>query len=256
MVFRTRREFRMLGIPMAAASMFRRRSKSPQSDLGPGRFSASLPIFMNPNLSAFEAALRRRSIKSFKPDPIPDDLRVRLIEAMQSAPSSFNLQPTRVVLIDDPEQKKALSAVAWNQRQITDAPLTLVFAVSIRGWEKTMDAMLDTAVRGGGWPQKFADFVRQNAPGFQNALGDKEREYAIKDAMIMATTAALVAESFGLGTCYMNGWSEDGVKKVLGVEGDPDIAIALVLPVGYPVETPKSPGRLPKDLIFFRNRLK
>ena len=211
---------------------------------------------MNPTLSAFDAALRRRSIKSFKPDPIPTDLRERLVDAMHAAPSSFNLQPTRVILIDDPDQKKALSAVAWNQRQITDAPLTLVFAVSVRGWEKTMEPMLDTAVRGGGWPQKFADFVRQNAPGFQNALGDKEREYAIKDAMIMATTAALVAESFGLGTCYMNGWSEEGVKKVIGAEGDKDISIALVLPVGFPVETPKSPGRLPKEQIFFQNRLK
>ena len=84
----------------------------------------------------------------------------------------------------------------------------------------------------GAWPQKFADWIGENAPGFQKGLGDKEREYAIKDAMIMATTLALAAQSKGYSNCYINGWDEAKVKEIIGVEGDKDIAIALLLPIG------------------------
>lgn len=208
-------------------------------------------------LTTSAAILHRRSVKAFKPDPIAPDLLQRLVDLTLEAPSSFNLQPTRLVLIQSPEQKAALSAVAWNQKQITQAPVTFVFAVSVRGWETTMDQVLATGTAQGAWPQKFADFIRSAAPGFQNNLAAQglEREYAIKDAMIAATTCALAAESFGLGSCFMNGWDEAGVKKVIGAENDPDTAIALVLPVGYAEVVPGHPGRLPQSVTVFRDRL-
>jgi len=210
-----------------------------------------------PELTVAQAALQRRSVKTFKSDPIPPETLQRLVDLTLEAPSSFNLQPTRLVLVESAAQKAALAAVAWNQKQITQAPVTFVFAVSIRGWEQTMDKTLAAAVERGAWPEKFAGFVRSSAPGFQDGLAGKgvEREYAIKDAMIAATTCALAAESLGLGSCFMNGWDEAGVKQVIGAGEDPDIAIALVLPVGYPEVVPGHPGRLPQSLTVFRERL-
>jgi nitroreductase len=208
-------------------------------------------------LSAPAAILKRRSVKAFKPDPIAPDLLQRLVDLTMEAPSSFNLQPTRLVVLQSPEQKAALAAVAWNQKQITQAPAVFVFAASLRGWESTLDQILSTAVAKGTWPEKVAESIRASAPGFQNNLASQglEREYAIKDALIAATTAAIAAESLGLGTCFMNGWDEAGVKKVIGAENDPDIAIALVLPVGYPDVIPGHPGRLPQSLTVFREKL-
>ncbi|MEM9400202.1 MAG: nitroreductase family protein, partial [Verrucomicrobiota bacterium] len=177
------------------------------------------------NLSVHESALKRRSVKSFKADPIPDDILNKIIEATIAAPSSWNFQPTRTILLKSQEQKQALADVAWGQKQIVQAPVVFVFAADIRGWENNMDQIINQAVELGAWPEKFAGFIRENAPGFQSGLGEKEREYAIKDAMISASHAALAAESLGLGTCYMNGWDEDGVKKVIGVEDEEDVAI-------------------------------
>jgi nitroreductase len=207
-------------------------------------------------LTASAAVLKRRSVKTFKSDPIAPELLQRLIDLTLEAPSSFNLQPTRLIVLQSAEQKAALAAVAWGQKQITQAPVVFVFAVSVRGWESTMDQVLDTAIKSGTWPEKFAEFVRGSAPGFQDNLAAHglEREYAIKDAMIAATTCALAAESLGLGSCYMNGWDEAGVKKVIGADNDPDLAIALVLPVGYAEVTPGHPGRLPQSITVVRER--
>lgn len=207
------------------------------------------------DLSAAEAIRARRSIKTFKSDPVPEPVLQELLSLMQDAPSSWNFQPTRVVMIRSQEQKEALAAAAWGQKQILEAPVTFVFAVSIRGWEKNMDEILKTGVASGAWPQKFADWIRENAPGFQKGLGDREREYAIKDAMIMATTLAIAAESKGLSNCYINGWDEAKVKQIIGAEGDKNIGIALVLPIGTPAVRPKHPGRLPASKTIFTNRL-
>ena len=206
-------------------------------------------------LTVADSIRARRSMKSFKSDPIPEATLQELLSLMQDAPSSWNFQPTRVVMIRSMAQKEALAAAAWGQKQILEAPVTFVFAVSIRGWEKNMSEILKTGVSSGAWPQKFADWIGENAPGFQKGLGDKEREYAIKDAIIMATTLALAAQSKGYSNCYINGWDEAKVKEIVGVEGDKDIAIALLLPIGLPNSQPKHPGRLPSAKTIFTDRI-
>ena len=206
-------------------------------------------------LTVADSIRARRSMKSFKSDPIPEATLQELLSLMQDAPSSWNFQPTRVVMIRSMAQKEALAAAAWGQKQILEAPVTFVFAVSIRGWEKNMSEILKLGVSSGAWPQKFADWIGENAPGFQKGLGDKEREYAIKDAIIMATTLALAAQSKGYSNCYINGWDETKVKEIIGVEGDKDIAIALLLPIGLPNSQPKHPGRLPSAKTIFTDRI-
>jgi nitroreductase len=206
-------------------------------------------------LTVADSIRARRSIKSFKNDPIPEGVLQELLSLMQDAPSSWNFQPTRVVMIRSMAQKEALAAAAWGQKQILEAPVTFVFAVSIRGWEKNMGGILKSGVDSGAWPQKFADWIGENAPGFQKGLGDKEREYAIKDAIIMATTLALAAQSKGYSNCYINGWDEAKVKEIIGAEGDSDIAIALLLPIGLPNSLPKHPGRLPSAKTIFTDRI-
>jgi len=208
-------------------------------------------------LTVLEAIGSRRSIKAFLSKPIPDTVIHALVEAASEAPSSWNFQPWRIVLVQSQQQKIALADAAWNQPQILQAPVTFVFAGSKNGWQKTMQQTLKTAVTAGAWSQKTADFISKNAPEFQRSLGDKLREYVIKDCMIAATHVALAAESLGLGTCFMNGWIEEKVKKVIGAEGDDDIVIALLLPVGYPdpAQKPRHPGRLPLGWTVYKDTL-
>jgi nitroreductase len=206
-------------------------------------------------LSVPDAIRTRRTTKKFKPDPIPDATLKELIALTLAAPSSYNLQPWRIIVIDDPAQKAALTHATFNQPQVATAPVTFVFAVDIRGWEKTMEQTIEKAVELGAWTQKTADFFRGNIPGFQNGLGEKRREYAIKDALIAATHCALAAESLGLNSCFMNGWAEDAVKEAIGAKDNPDIAIALLLPVGYGEAAYVFAGRLREEQTVFRNRI-
>ena len=207
------------------------------------------------HLSVPDAIRVRRTTKKFKPDPIPEAMLKELITLTLAAPSSFNLQQWRLIVIDDPAQKAALAKASWNQPQITTAPVTFIFAASIRGWERTLPHTIKTALDLGAWTQKTADYFAGAIPGFQDGLGEKQREYAIKDSMIAATHCALAAECMGLNSCFMNGWSEPAVKEIIGAKDDPDIAIALLLPIGYVESAYVYAGRLPEEHTVFRNRI-
>ena len=201
------------------------------------------------------AILQRRSIKNFKPDPIDPALLRQLLELTVAAPSSFNIQDWRIIVVQSPEQIAALGAACFNQPQILQAPVNLVFAADIKAGERDLTPILEQGLQTGAWNEGTVGYFKKAIPDFCVALGDKAREYAIKDAIIAATHAMLAAESLGLSTCMMNGWSEDKVKAVIGAENDPDIAIALVLPLGYAAEPRKNPGRMPFEFNVSLDRI-
>ncbi|HEX4139466.1 MAG TPA: nitroreductase family protein [Candidatus Methylacidiphilales bacterium] len=207
-------------------------------------------------LSVPDAIRRRRTTKKFKADPIPEATLKELVDLTVAAPSSYNLQPWRIVMVTDPGKRAALAKAAWNQSQVATAPVTFVFAVDVRGWEKTLEQTLATGAESGAWNEKTIAYFRTAIPSFQNSLTDKLREYPIKDALIAATHLALAAESLGLNSAFMNGWQEEAVKEVIGAKGNPDIAIALLMPIGYGDGSYGHAGRLPQSATVFQNELR
>ncbi|MBD2530157.1 nitroreductase family protein [Nostoc flagelliforme FACHB-838] len=191
------------------------------------------------------AIAQRRSIKTFKTDPIAPELLKQLVELTVAAPSSYNIQDWQIIFVQDEAQKAALSAASWNQQQIVQAPVTFVFAADPNAGEQNLTPILERGLETGAWNEGTVNYFKTAIPQFQAGLGEKRREYAIKDAIIAATHLVLAAESLGLSTCFMNGWIEDQVKQVIGAGDNPDLAIAVVVPVGYAAEPRLNPGRLP-----------
>ncbi|MEH2232994.1 MAG: nitroreductase family protein [Nostoc sp.] len=202
-------------------------------------------IIQTQPLDVPSAIAQRRSIKTFKADPITPELLKQLVELTVAAPSSYNIQDWQIILVQDEAQKAALSAASFNQQQIVQAPVTFVFAADPNAGEKNLTSILDRGLETGAWNEGTVNYFKTAVPQFQAALGEKRREYAIKDAIIAATHLVLAAESLGLSTCFMNGWIEDRVKEVIGAGDNPDLAIAVVVPVGYAAEPRLNPGRLP-----------
>lgn len=200
------------------------------------------------------AILQRRSIKTFKPDPIAPDLLKQLVELTVAAPSSYNLQDWRIIVIQDKAQKAALAEAAWGQQQVLQAPATFVFAADAVAGDGDLTPIYEQGLATGAWTEQTVGYFKTAIPQHQNGLGAKRREYAIKDAMIAATHLVLAAESLGLSSCFMNGWIEDKVKTVIGAADNPNLAIAVLVPIGYAAEPRKNPGRLFFDQNVFVDR--
>ncbi len=201
------------------------------------------------------AILQRRSIKTFQNDPIAPELLKKLVELTIAAPSSYNIQDWRIIIVQDEAQKQALAEAAWGQKQVLEAPVTFVFAADAMGGEKDLTPVYEQGIETGAWTEGTVNYFKTAIPQHQAGLGDKRREYAIKDAMIAATHLVLAAESLRLSTCFMNGWVEEKVKAVIGAADDPNMAIAVLVPVGYAAQPRLNPGRLPFEYNVFVDRV-
>ena len=217
--------------------------------------SDAAPPLLKQVLDVQSAILSRRSIKAFKPDPIDPGTLRQLIELVVAAPSSYNLQDWRIIVIQDDATKAELAKSAYNQQQVLQAPVTFVFAADPNAWKGDLTPIYQQGLQRGVWTPEMVEYFKIAIPKFQMSLGDRTREYSLKNAMIAATHLVLAAEGLGLSTCFMNGWVEADVKKVIGAENEPDLAIAVVVPVGYEAESRGNPGRLPFAYNVFVDRI-
>ena len=205
----------------------------------------------NTPLDVPSAIQQRRSIRAFKPDEIEPALIRQLINLAVLAPSSSNLQPWRIILVQNPEKKAALTEVCFNEDIISTAPIIFVFAADVNAWKKDITMVLDQAKQNGAYTDKKVNYCKKAIPQFFGRLGDKTRECAVKDAMIAATHLVLAAESLGLSTCFVNGWLEYQVKEIIEASNMPDLAIAVLVAVGYAAESGKNLGRFPLSTNVF-----
>ncbi len=183
--------------------------------------------------SALEAMLAHRSVRSYLPKPVPDDVLRLGIAAAQSAPTSSGLQAWSVVAVEDPARRAKLAELASPNPQILSAPLFLVW---------------------------LADLSRLRTVAVDNGKAGDGLDYlesfllAAIDASLAAQNAVVAFESLGLGTCYIGGMRNNpiDVGAVLGLP--PESFAVFGLTVGYPdptVATDIKP-RLPQSLVLHR----
>lgn len=72
-----------------------------------------------------ETMWKRRSIRKYKSDPIPDKDLNLILEAARRAPTGGNRQKWHIVVITDPEQRKKTAEVCSHQMWMADAPVIL-----------------------------------------------------------------------------------------------------------------------------------
>jgi len=65
---------------------------------------------------------RRRSIRRYKPDPVPDPVLEQVLEAARLAPSAGNRQPWHFIVVKDPETRQRLGIASW----AAEAPVVIV----------------------------------------------------------------------------------------------------------------------------------
>ncbi len=168
------------------------------------------------SLSVADAAARRRSIRAFSPEPIPHADFEAIFDVVRRAPSAFNAQPWRFVVVESPEVKEQLVAAANNQRQVRSAPATIVLYTDMADTLATL-ATLEHTQHPGMDPERRAG----QAAGIRRtfaAQSEAEREtWAYAQGHIALGYVVLAAESFGYQTSPMAGFDAEAVKKLLGL---------------------------------------
>ena len=199
-------------------------------------------------LTTKEAMSRRRSIRKFKPDPVPDECITAMLESARLAPSGCNAQPWRFKVVRDPEIRSLLAQAAHNQRFIAEAPVVLVCCADVQGY-------LDGSVSGIQDLGKIGA-VEENVVTVLVKNIEQLRTYSVEQlgARIAANVAIAVehmvlrALDFGLGSCWIRFLDAERIKRQFG--WGENIFVVALLPVGYPAEAPAPRKRLPMEALL------
>ena len=199
----------------------------------------------NQPLSVPDAIRARRTVRHYRPDPVAPALLDDVLDLAVQAPSAWNMQDRSIVVVTDERRRAALSDAAFGQPQPREAPVVLVFVADPGAWEAPNADIAEAAARSGAWNAEFTAMFETRAE--YHALRERGllRENAVKNAMIAATYVMLAAAGHGLASAPMNGWDPDLVKSAVGI-ADPDLAIAVLVTLGYAKDPVPHPGRRPR----------
>ncbi len=157
----------------------------------------------------------RRSTPSFDGQPIPaEDIRA-ILEAGLSAPSGYNVQPWRFIVVQSPEQKKRLRASCFNQAKVEEASVIIACCGDADSWRRDADEIVRMGLKG-GMSEGYAAQLKDHVETYLHSLNeDQMRGWLNKQVTYAATYMQLMAECMGYDTASMEGFEEDRVREAL-----------------------------------------
>ncbi len=193
-------------------------------------------------LTTKEAIEKRRSIRRFKPDPIPNEHLTELLDAARLAPSGCNAQPWRFRIVAEGAIKSELAHAAYDQRFIAEAPIVLVCCADVRGYlERTVSGIQDLREIG-ALENRIVDILLKRADQLKTRTIEQFGAQIAFNVAIAIEHIVLRALDFGLGTCWIRLFD---VKKINDLFGwDENIFPVALLPIGYPEDNPAPRRRM------------
>ena len=196
-----------------------------------------------------EAIKKRRSIRKFKPDPIPEEKIRLLLESARLAPSGTNTQPWRFIIVKDNDTKKKLQEAAHNQRHVKSSPVIIVCCADLKAF-KEFPERVDELIESGALPERTREvFIPYLKKGMDTVTKDALMVAAAANIAIAVEHIVLQAVEIGLGTCWVRWYEDDKVKEILDIPEH--VEVMALLPVGVPDEEPSQRPRQKLDKIVY-----
>ena len=196
--------------------------------------------------------LERRATNHFKPDPVPDEILDAILRLGAQAPSGYNLQPWRFIVVRDAENRKRLQQVAFGQPKVSEAPVVIIALGMKEQWKERADEVFkEGAERGAGKVETW----KQGRDGAFQFLDNMQSMpvWVNRHTMIAVTTMMLVAEAYGFDTAPMEGFDAAGVTREFDIPEEAEVVALLAIGRGAGPEK-AYPGRFPLDRIVFSER--
>lgn len=212
-----------------------------------------MTIDMRPTLGVKDSIEERRAARSFKSDPIPDAILEEIFRLGVRAPSGYNLQPWRFIVVREQENKDKLKACAFNQRQVGEAPVVLICCGDRRASSlENIDSVIKLAEEQGAMNDAYAEYMRSNIPPFfeNQPSFDSMEAWINRHTMLAVAHLMIAAKSFGVDSCPMEGFVAAQVKEAFQIPEEVDVCCLLAL--GFAAEPFKQyGGRFDIDQVYF-----
>lgn len=161
----------------------------------------------------YDVLKKRRSMRGYSSNEIPEESLQRIMEAVRLAPSACNKQPIRILLVKNKELKEKICGI-YTQKWLAEAP---VIAVALSN----------------------------DSQAWRRIEGDSA---SCIDAAIAMEHFVLAAACEGLGTCWICAFNRMALDLALGL--DPQWKTFAISPLGYANTEPRANGSKTLDELF------
>ena len=176
-------------------------------------------------MNVSEAIEARRSVKHYDPDHVmPETDLAELIRLTKLAPSSFNMQNYRILVVRDPEIRQQIRAAAWDQPQVTDASVLFIMCADLTSH------LADPADYWSHAPEEVQNILGPMIKPFYEGNDTLIRDEAMRSAALAGMTLMLAAKDMGYDSCPMIGFDAAKVAELIHLPEN--YAIGFMIPVG------------------------
>ena len=185
----------------------------------------------------------RRSVKNFDPEHImPEEDLAELIRLTKLAPSSFNMQNYRLLVVRDMEIRKQIRNVAWDQAHVTDSSVLFILCADLKAHQEDPSRYWSHA------PQEVQDIIGPMIKPFYEGNERLIRDEAIRSTGLAGMTLMLAAKGLGYDSCPMIGFDSEKVAELIKLP--PHYALSFMIPVGMKTQNGWGRGpRLSDDIV-------
>ncbi len=199
-------------------------------------------------MNAIEAIYKRRSIKLFDKDhQMSKDEESTLLEAMIQAPTSFNIQHWRFVILRDPKLRHRIRTELGNdQSQMTDASLLILFTADTKAWQKDPQRYWNNA------PDDIAELLVNWMGPFHDGREWLQKDEAQRSIGMAMQTLMIAAQDLGYDSCPMIGFDIEKVSEIINLPDD--YVMGPMVAVGKGIKDPwPKPGQLSLNELVIEN---
>ncbi|KYP12797.1 MAG: reductase DrgA [Limnobacter sp. CACIAM 66H1] len=199
-------------------------------------------------MELFDAIYQRRAIKAFDPEHIvSENDEKKLFEAAIQAPTSFNIQHWRFVVVRDKALRAEMRKLGNDQAQITDASLLVIMTADTKAWQKNPARYWEQA------PKEVADLLVGWMGPFHDGREWLQRDEAQRSIGMAMQTLMLAAKGIGLDSCPMIGFDIEAVAKLINLPADHVMGPMVAIGKGTKAPWPK-PGQLTLNEVLVNNK--
>ena len=199
-------------------------------------------------MNTLEAIAQRRSVKHYDTSHRMSEEEIeRLLSLAALAPTAFNIQNWRFVVVRDVELRRQIRAAAWDQAQVTDASLLIILCADLKSWEKEPKRYWRNA------PDAVSDFMVPAIDTYYRDRDQVQRDEAMRSCGIAAQTLMLASKSMGYDSCPMDGFDFEAVGKLINLPEDHVIAMFVAIGKGAKEAAPRG-GQLPINEVVVQNK--
>ncbi len=198
-------------------------------------------------MNTIQAIETRRSVKHYDPNhSMSEEETHKLLKLAMQAPTAFNIQHWRFVVVKDSEQRKAIRAAAWDQAQVTDASLLIVLCANLDAWIDGPRYWKDA-------PEAVQNILVPAIEQYYEGREQVQRDEVMRSCGIAGQTLMLAAKAMGYDSCPMDGFDFDEVAKIINLPDNHAISFMIAVGKGTQAPWPK-PGQLPYEEVVIENK--